>query len=124
MHLKKDELTLLYNSQNQRDVKTLAMATTMGLKVNRQDDFNGDVSATLFELAVKNLGGNPKELINKSTPYYQANLKGQEYNASMWFRTIKKMPELLLAPIAFYKEKVVLCNSPNDVLKVTTKAFV
>ncbi len=124
MHLKKDELTLLFNSQNPRDVKTLVMATAMGLKVNKQDVNNVDVSATLFELAVEKLGGDPKLLVNKSTPYYQANLKGQEYNALMWFRTIKKMPELLLAPIAFYKEKVVLCNSPNDVLKVTTKVHV
>lgn len=121
MYLKKDELTLLYNSQNPRDMKTLAMASIMGLKVNKQDINEVDVSATLFELAVDYFGGDPKVVVNKSSTFYQENLRGQTYNALMWFRTIKKMPDLLLAPIAFYKDKIVLCKTPTDILKITTK---
>ncbi len=120
MHFKKDELTLLYNSQNPRDVKTLAMASTMGIKVNKQDVNSVDVSATLFELAVKSLGCDPKLLVNKSLPHYQNNLRGSEFNARMWFETIKSIPDLLLAPVAFYKDRVVLCTTPTDILKLTT----
>jgi len=120
MHFKKDELTLLYNSQNPRDVKTLAMATTMGLKVNKQDINSVDVSATLFELAVKSLGGDPKLLLNKSSAYYQENLRGKEYSIPMWFNTLKNRPDLLKAAIAFYKDKVVLCETPTDILKLNS----
>jgi arsenate reductase len=120
MHFKKDELTLLYNSHNPRDMKTLAMAKTISLKINMQDINDVDVSATLFEVAVEALGGDPKMLINKSLPYYQQSLRGTEYSILMWFRTIKKMPELLKAPIAFYKDRVVLCETPTDILKVNS----
>lgn len=118
MHFKKDELTLLYNSHNPRDMKTLAMAKTISLKINKQDINAVDVSPTLFEVAVERLGGDPKMLINKSLPFYQENLRGTEYSVLMWFRTLKKMPELLKAPIAFYKDSIVLCETPTDILKV------
>lgn len=120
MHFKKDELTLLYNSNNPRDMKTLALAKTIASKINKQDINDVEVSATLFEVAVEALGGNPKILINKSLPYYQENLRGTEYSVLMWFRTLKKMPELLKAPIAFYKDRVVLCETPTDILKVNS----
>ena len=118
MHYKKDELTLLYNSANSRDIKTLAYAKTITSKINKQDVNSVTVSATLFKVMVDKLGGDPKALINKSLPYYQKNLRGHEYKPKMWLLAIKEMPELLAAPVALYHDKVMICNSPTDILKV------
>ena len=118
MHYKKDELTLLYNSKLARDIKTLAYANTITSKINRQDVNSVEVSATLFKVMVDKLGGDPKVMINKSVPYYQKNLRGQEYPPKNWLQAIKKMPELLIAPVALYKDRAVICNSPTDILKV------
>lgn len=118
MHYKKDELTLLYNSRNPRDIKTLAYASTISTRINRQDINSVEVSATLFKMMVEKLGGDPKVLINKSSTYYQEHLRGTEYKPKMWLLAIKKMPDLLIAPIALYRDRAVICASPTDVLKV------
>ena len=122
MHYKKDELTLLYNSRNPRDIKTLAYASTITPKINRQDVNSVEVSATLFKLMVEKLGGDPKVLINKSSPYYQENLKGGVHQPKTWLLAIKKMPDLLVAPVALYRDRAVICPSPTDVLKVLKAA--
>jgi arsenate reductase len=118
MHYKKDELTLLYNSANPRDIKTLAYAKTITTKINKQDVNSVTVSATLSKVMVDKLGGDPKVLINKSLRYYQQQLRGHDYKPKMWLLAIKKMPELLTAPVALYRNRVVVCNSPTDILKV------
>lgn len=122
MHFKKGELTLMYNSKNPRDTKVLTTARVITEKINKQDLCEVDVSATLFEYFVENLGGDPKLLMNKSLPYYQENLKGGQYSVKMWFEALRKMPDLLLAPLATYNGKVIICNTPNDILKLNQRA--
>jgi len=117
MHLKKDELTLIFDSQSPRSSQTIAMALTITDKINKQDLHAVDASATLFQMCVEKLGGDVKSLINKADPYYQEHLRGHEYSLQMWFQTIKKRPALLKAPIALYKDKVIVCNTPTDILK-------
>ena len=117
MHLKKDELTILYNSQNARDRNTVTYARTVTSKINKQDINSVDVSATFFRLIFDKLG-DVKKIINKSNPYYQNTLKGSELAPKMWFMALKKRPELLKAPVAYYKDKIVICNTPTDILKI------
>ncbi len=121
MHLKKDELTILYNSNNARDKNTLAYARTISKKINQQDLNSVDVSATLFRLIFEKLG-DVKEVVNKADPYYKENLKGSELAPKMWFMAMKKRPELLKAPVAFYKDRILICHSPTDILKITNSA--
>ena len=122
MHFNKGELTILYNSQNPRDVKTLIVALTITDKINKQDLNSVNVSATLFRMMVEKLGGDPKILVNKAVPYYQQNLRGHEYMPKMWFLAMKKMPELLKAPVAVYKDRIVICDTPTDILKLKQQA--
>ena len=121
MHLRKDELTILYNSQKARDKNTIAYARTITSKINKQDLNNVDVSATLFRLIFEKFG-DVKTVVNKSDPYYQQNLKGSVLAPKMWFMAMKKRPELLKAPVAFYKDKIMVCNTPTDILKITNAA--
>lgn len=121
MHLRKDELTILYNSQNSRDKNTVVYARTITNKINRQDLNSVDVSATLFRMIFEKFG-DVLEVVNKADPYYKENLKGLVLAPKMWFMAMKKRPELLKAPVAFYKDKILVCHTPTDILKMTSAA--
>lgn len=122
MHLKKDELTFLYDSNNTRDLKTLAFASSISNKINKQDLRSGDVSATLFRMMIDRLGGEVKTVINKSVPFYQSDLRDSELSSRMWLSILKQKPELLKAPIAMCKDRIIVCNTPTDIYKLNTEA--
>ncbi len=121
MHLKKDEITLLYNSERSRDRQVLAYARTITDKINKQDLCSANVSSTLFELMVEMLGEKAKNILNKAHPYYQNELRGSELSVRMWFLALKKNPDLLKAPVAIYKGRYIICDTPTDILKIQTE---
>ncbi|TNE30603.1 MAG: glutaredoxin [Bacteroidetes bacterium] len=118
MHFNERELTLLYNARNSRDRQTLAYALTITSHVNKQEVSSVPISGTLFRILLDRFDGEPKSLLNKADPEYQRIHKGREYNPAVWIEAIKRRPELLRAPIAMYKGKVVLCDTPTAILKL------
>lgn len=118
MYFNKKELTLLYNGERALDRKTLAMALTLGVKINRQDLTSVRLSETLFMLFLNKLNLEPKALFDKSHPFYQSELRGSEYTAPEWYEILLHKPDLLRAPIAIHGDKAILCTSPNDMLKM------
>ncbi len=118
MYFDKRELTLLYNSHRELDRKTLAMAHTLGVKINRQDLTSVRLSETLFIMFLNKLAVEPCAIVDKSNPYYQRELKGRGYTAPEWYEIILHKPELLRAPIAMYRDKAIMCTSPNDMLRI------
>lgn len=119
MYLNKKELTLLYNSSRELDRKTLAMAHTLGVNINRQDLNCARVSETLFMMFLNKLQMEPKYILDRSNLYYQAELRGKDYTSSEWYEIILRNPVLLRAPLAMFKDKAVMCTSPNDMLKLS-----
>lgn len=120
MHLRNDELTLLYNAANSRDRQTLAYAMTITPRINKQEVNSVPISATLFRMMIERLGGvDPKMLLNKADPEYQRLHRGSEYNPRTWIEAIKRRPELLRAPIAMYKNRVVVCDTPTAIYRIT-----
>lgn len=118
MHFDNNELTLLYNKSNSRDRQTLAYATTITSRINKQEVNTVPISGTLFRMILDRLGGDPKVLLNKADSEYQKVHRGREYKPSVWIEVIKRRPELLRAPIAMYKNRVVICDTPTAILKV------
>ena len=118
MYLNKKELTLLYNSSRELDRKTLAMAHTLGVNINRQDLNSVRVSETLFMMFLSKLEMEPKQIVDKSNPFYQSELREGDYTSSEWYEIILRNPILLRAPLAMYKEKAIICTSPNDMLRI------
>jgi len=118
MHLEKNELTLLYNSNLQKSKQTLAIAHSISKKINMQDICSVNVSRNLFCIMLNKLGIDVKDIVNKSNKYYQENLKGKEFRTSEWFHIIKNHPELLINPIGMFHGKSVVCNTPTDILKI------
>ncbi len=118
MHLDPKELSLIYDGNSSKGKQTLAYAMTITDRVNKQDLNSVRVSSTLFEIMLTGLGVEGKAVINKASPLYQETMRGRDLSYEEWFSILRKHPYLLKAPIAMYKGKVVLCNTPTDVLKV------
>lgn len=119
MHFNHNELVLIYNAKDPKGKRVLAYASALSPRINRQDLCSVNVSATLFEKAVVNLGVSPKELINRADHQYQEKWRGTQLSTRNWFELLKRQPEMLRAPIAMYKGKTVLCDSEADILKLT-----
>ena len=119
MHYNKSELTIIYNSKKTLDKKTLAIAQGICSKINKQDLNEVRLSSTLFRLAVENLGINAKDIMDKSNVLYQESIKGTDPDIDSSYYMIINNPELLRCPIALFRGKVILCNTPTDVLKVS-----
>ena len=118
MYLNRNELTLVYNQNNEKDRKTLAYASIITSKINRQEINSVRISDTLFYIILDKLKRNGKSVINKSDPYYQLHYRGRDLEAQEWLELLRKRPDMLRSPIALYREKVIICNTPTDVLKV------
>jgi arsenate reductase len=118
MHYDRNELVLLYNEQNEKDRKTLAYAMTITSKVNRQEVNSVRFSDTMFGIMLDRLNVNGKKVVNKADPQYQVNFKGKELSGDDWHAVIRNNPYLLRSPIAMFRNKVIICETPTDVLKV------
>ena len=118
MHYEKSELTIIYNSNKSIDKKTLAIAQGISNNINRQDINEVRLSNTLFRLAVQKLNIQAKDIMDKSIPYYQENIKGRDPDIDSAYYMIMNNPRLLKSPIALFRGKVVFCSTPSDVLKV------
>lgn len=119
MHYKKSELTIIYNGKKELHKKTLAIAQGISKHINRQDITEVSLSSTLFRLALEKLGVNAKDIMDKSNEHYQESIKGMNPDIDSTYNMIMNNPELLRCPIALYRDKTVLCNTPTDLLKVT-----
>ncbi len=121
MHLNNNEVTLIYNSEDDKGKKTLACAMSLNKKINKQDISNVRVSDTLFELMLERLEEEGRRVFNKADPFYQEHMRGKRLSNSEYLEYLKRRPELLSSPIAMYRNKVVICKTPTDVYKVLTE---
>ncbi|MGB0166881.1 MAG: arsenate reductase family protein [Luteibaculum sp.] len=121
MHFSHNELVLIYNEKEPRDKKTLAYATTIAPRVNKQELSSVRISSTLFEKALNQLGVPAKAVLNKAHAEYQESLRGRKLSNEEWFHLILNKPELLKAPIAMYKGKAVICNSETDIFRLNAR---
>jgi arsenate reductase len=118
MHYSQNELILLYNSEVAKDRKTLAYALTITPKINRQEINSVRVSNTMFGILLEKLDIEAKQLLNKADPYYQTYVRGQDLSNEDWYSVLTNRPSLLRCPVALYRNKAILCETPSDVLKV------
>ncbi len=104
------ELTLVYDSSTEAGKKALAYAYTLSPKVNRQDIREVRLSSTFVRQVIKQLNLRPKDLLNRSDPYYQQHVRGREFTMEGWLEVLRNNPHLIKAPIALMGNKAVLCE--------------
>lgn len=114
------ELTIFYNNESSSGKQTLAIAHSLSNHVNKQEVNSAYLSATILKQLLSKLNMSPKDIMNRAHPYYQQTIRGRDFSDDEWISILQKNPFLLKAPIVCYKGKVVLCNTPTDIFKVTS----
>ena len=119
MHLKLNpNETLLYFDQNSsKGKKVLAYAQSRRKKVREMDWGKNKFTTTFWKGVLNKLGKSPKELLDKSKPYYQEHLRGKDFNDEDWLNILSKTPELLRGPIIIEGQNAILCDNANDIFK-------
>lgn len=120
MKTSKREITIYYNPESSSDRKTVAYAQSLSRYVKaysfQQNPCRGNTGWCRVLAA---LDIHPRELLNEDHPYFQANIKGREFDEEGWFNILRTNPELIKAPIAIRGEHAVLCLTPKDVYRLT-----
>ena len=124
MHTHSREIQIYYNSESPSDRRCVAHARSMGTKVKEYDFAKTPSNTTSWRQIVKNLDVHPKDLLDKSHPYYQQHIKGRDFNMTGWLEILKRNPFLLRAPIAMRGGKAVFCQQPTDIYRLTEMAGV
>jgi len=118
MELHPNELTLVYDPRSPSGKKIKAMAYSISNNVNEIDYTATRLTTTLWKEIVQMLGNDPKSLLNKSHPAYQLKISGNDFTMHGWMNVLLNSPELIRGPIAITHGKALLCDNPNDILKL------
>lgn len=113
------EILIYYNPESSADRKTVAHARSMVPHVKTYSFAQAPSNGTSWQQILKALKCDPKELLNKAHPYYQAHIRGREFDDGCWIKVIKNNPDLLKAPIAMRGSRAILCTTPTDIYKLT-----
>ncbi|PWJ42647.1 arsenate reductase family protein [Sediminitomix flava] len=111
-------IELYVRKDEYKDKQTIALAKSLGRNVHVHDIGTDAFTKTIWKDILKKLNLTPKELMNKANPYYQKNIRGKDFDSEGWLDVLMHHPFLIKAPIAVWKNKVKLLNSPQDLLKI------
>lgn len=119
MKTHKNEILLYYNPNSVSDRKTLAYAKSVCSHVSAYSFERASTTATNWYSLFSKLDlSDPKKLLNKAHPEYRNKIKGNDLSRTSWTTVLAKNPQLIKSPIAIRGGKVVVCQSPTDVLKL------
>jgi arsenate reductase (glutaredoxin) len=123
MQFHRNEIFLLYNPNTSAGKQTKAIALTVNPHINEVNIMCEKLGPTYWKEVVTMLDVEPKELLDRSNPDYQAKVRGNSYTMTGWLDVLMHNPQLLKAPIAIYNGKAVLCNTPTDIFKLGVRAI-
>jgi arsenate reductase len=112
------EILIYYNRDSSSDRKTVAHAQAILKHVKTYTFQKSPANNTEWCKILKALNVHPKELMNKAHPYYQANIRGREFQDEDWYNVLRRNPDIIKAPIAVRGNKVVFCLSPTDIYRL------
>jgi arsenate reductase (glutaredoxin) len=118
MQFHPNELFLLYDPDTGKGKQTKAYALSISNHVNEVNPMKTKLTTTLWKEIVGMLKLDPKEILDKSHADYQAKVSGNTFTMEGWLEVLNNNPQLIKAPIAIYNKIAILCNTPQDVLKL------
>ena len=118
MELHPNELTLVYDPRTAAGKKIKAMAYSISNNVNEIDFTTTRLTTTLWKEIVQMLGNDPKSLLNKSSAAYKQKVQGNVFTMHGYMNILLNSPELLRGPIVITRGKALLCENPNEILKL------
>lgn len=116
------EILVYYNSDSDRDRKTVVFAKSLVKHVKSYNFSSALTTRRSWQEILLALDIHPKEILNKAHPYYQEHLRGREFGLSNWLKVIAHNPDLIKAPIAIRGKRAILCLTPTDIYQLTDKS--
>ncbi|MEY2923930.1 MAG: hypothetical protein RLZZ337_470 [Bacteroidota bacterium] len=115
---KTDEIQLYLLGDCSKSKKALAYAKSLSNKVNAIDIGKTKSTGTIWKNILSKLNKSPKEILDKSKPYYQANIRGRDFEDRDWLYLLMNNPNLVRSPIAIRGNKAVILDNPTDIYKI------
>lgn len=112
------EILIYYNPESSNDRKTIAYAQSITPHVRTYSFDKAPSTGTSWQQILKALNLRPKDLLDRSHPYYQNHIRGRDFDDEGWLNVIKHNPYLIKAPIAIKGNKAVLCTNASDIFKL------
>lgn len=115
------EILIFYHPEIPLHRRTVAHAKSLSNHI-KDVPFNKDAVTNMdWKALLDMLGMAPKDLLDKSTDYYQKNIRGRDFDKEGWLNVLRYNPDIILAPIAVRGKEAVQCLSPPDVYKLMKK---
>ena len=121
MKINDREIQIYYNPNNSSDRRCIAHARSLSAHVKTYSFNQTPSTSTSWRQILKNLDCHPKDLLDKSHPYYQKHSRGREFTMTGWLDIVMRNPELIKSPIAMQGSRVVVCNQPTDIYRLTQR---
>lgn len=112
-----DEITLFHNPDCSKAKKALVYAKSIARRVSDFEFSKTGKTATQWKEILISLGKRPKDILDKSKPFYQQNLRGRDFLDEDWLNVVINNPDLIRSPIALKGNKAMLLDNPSDLLR-------
>lgn len=115
------EILIYYHPEQRSDRQTVAVAKSMSSHVRTFAYGQTPSTETSWKRILAALDRHPKELLDKSHPYYQTHIRGREFDDESWVKILRFNPNLIRSPIAMRGRKVIFCETPSDVHRLVAE---
>lgn len=111
-------MVLLYDRESRKGKQTLAYLIGLTPNVRDVDLMREPISPSYWKEILKRLDLRPKDILDKSQPYYQEHIRGRDFDTESWLKVLSRNPRLVRCPIVLNGKRAMLVDNPSDVLKV------
>ena len=112
------EILIIFDSASPLGRRTLAYAHTLSRHVREMEYHKSSLTNTLWRQLMFKLDLEPKEILDKSHPYYQESLRGRSFDEEGWLNVIWMNTHLIKAPIVVMGKKAILCSNPTQIFSL------
>lgn len=113
-----NEISLFHNPDCSKAKKAKALAGSMASSVNSYEFSKMPKMQLQWQELLASLGKKAKDILDKSKPYYQANIRGRDFQDTDWLNIVINNPELIRSPIAIKGNKAMFLDNPSDILRI------
>ena len=112
------EVTIIYNFEDRQGREAVAYGKEIAENV-REVDISKDplTERQMAELLMK-LDLKVEDIIDRTSTIYQDKYEGADMEEQDWLGVLKRNPELMKTPIGILGNRAVICENPNDILKL------
>jgi arsenate reductase len=113
-----NEIMILYDSASHVGSKTLAYAHTISPNVKSWDYSLLPLTCAMWQQLLGMLQLHPKELLDKSHPYYQTHIQGHYFDQDGWLNMLRQNTFLIKWPILVNGNKAIMCTTPESIYRI------